>query len=153
MKRVLIVEDKEALFQEYMRFFQKVMGDEVEEFEFSHVSNLPEALQHLEYSNWDAILLDYELGSSTSVEVGDGEQVKVHHGADLARFRRSVEKESEEMSKAHIVGIASHRVGNDLLRKAGADTTIHKLQIQLMARELLNLLQRERAQRKEASTS
>ncbi len=126
MFRLLVVEDNVDLYQDYfLRLFENLLP--MEEISLVHVPTLRAACQAL-LEPWDFILMDYALGPKCDFI----DDITVRDGADLARFRRSVE-EKQEVAKAFILGTSSNQVGNRRIQESGADNTLLKLQVVEMA--------------------
>lgn len=131
--RVLIIEDREALIKEYLRIFGRVLGDLP--IEFVGVSSIAEALLPLLEENWEAILVDSDLGPALTLPSEDGGKIKekLNNGFDLIRLRRCVEKEESEIKASLIIGIAPSHIALYHQKEAGADTALLKLHIPQIA--------------------
>lgn len=131
--KVLIVEDRDALAEEYLRIFGRTLSDL--EVEYTHVSSIAEALVPLSEEAWDVILLDSDLGPPAVFPEGATEEdgAKLNNGYDLIRFRRNIEDATEEFSASAILGIAPHHVAATFQKDAGADDALLKLEILKMA--------------------
>jgi hypothetical protein len=131
--RVLIVEDRQALADEYLRIFGHILeGD----FSYTHVPTIEAAISPLQNEQWGVIFVDNDLGPGVShIPTLDAqvEEVKLNNGYDLIRFRRGIEDTVEGIDKSLIVGIAANQVALTFFMDMGADTSILKLHIPAMA--------------------
>lgn len=144
--KVLIVEDREALVKEYLRIFAKVIGDA--EIDFTSVNSIQDTLPALAEEDWDVILVDHDLGPPGMYPEGASEEdgVKVPNGAELTRFRRSIEDATDDMSPSFILGIPnSHALGYRLV-EAGANASLLKLKIPEIGQLLRNKYKEKQAQ-------
>ena len=132
--RVLIIEDKPALVEEYLRIFSHLLSDL--NITFFQVHSIEDALNPLSAEEWNAILVDFDLGSSAtfSLHEPDGmpEQIKVHNGANLVSLRRRLEL-SKQVHRSPILGIGHSQALNRLHLRSGADRALLKLNITGMA--------------------
>ena len=127
--RVLIIEDRQALAEEYLRIFGHLLeGD----YSYTHVPSIEAACSPLVEENWDVIFVDNDLGQGTVYPPGseDGENLK--SGFDLVKFGRDVEG-ANKLTKSLIVGIAANQVALTFFKDVGADDSILKLFIPHMA--------------------
>lgn len=130
--RILIIEDRQALVEEYLRIFGHLLkGD----YSYTHVPSVEASLQPLSEENWDVILVDNELGQGAVFPAGATEEdgLKLNTGYDLVKFRRVIEEDPEIVSRSYIVGIAANQVALSMFRHAGVDDAILKLFIPQMA--------------------
>lgn len=133
--RVLIIEDRQLLADEYIRIFGHILTGE---HSYTHVSSIEAAGPPLAKENWDAILVDSEPGPGSVFPKGEAEEegIKLNNGYDLVRFRRNIEDTVEGIQKSYIIGIASNRVALGFFEQVGADDSILKLFIPSMANAL-----------------
>lgn len=131
--KVLIIEDKPALAEEYLRIFGHLLNDL--SIEFTHVSTIQEASKSLNEQNWGVILVDSELGAPTSFPEGAPKEESIHLGSgfDLVRFRRTLEQEAKGITPSYIVGIPANHVAVRFFRDSGVDEAFLKLEIPRMA--------------------
>lgn len=130
--RVLIIEDRQALAEEYLRIFGHLLEGE---YDYTHVPTIEASLKPLSEENWDVILIDNEMGQGAVFPEGASEEdgLKLNTGYDLVKFRRSIEEDSEVVSKSYIVGIAANQVALTFFTDMGTDNSILKLHIPAMA--------------------
>lgn len=131
--RVLIIEDKESLTAEYLRIFGHMLGNLP--VEFTAVCSIGGALLPLSEENWDVILVDSDLGAPAMFpkEAEEGDGLKLANGYDLVAFRRGIEDAAENISRSVIVGMGPSHVAAQFLKDKGADYSLLKLEIPLMA--------------------
>jgi len=128
--RVLVVEDDENIYQNYlMRIFGELLS--MEKFEFTRVGNIYTALEALE-EDWDIILMDYHLG----VQYVERKGMHFRNGADLVAYRRTLEEADPKLSKPQIAGIAGSTVCNTKIVNAGANAAFLKLEVPEIAAKL-----------------
>ena len=149
MMSVLVVEDNDGIYQEFLRIFEHF---DLKDIEFTRCPGLAEAFDEknpLIADGWDIILVDF--GFTHSYRVSDIE-VNAHlsqkgsiipcshyrNGKDLIRFRRQLEEDTETIEPSYIVGIASNEDGNRLLKESGANVTVHKSNLVGLAHLLVN---------------
>lgn len=137
--RVLVVEDNDLLFEEFMRIFGNF---DLEGAEFVRCPTIEAFVVDRKgcgpgVENWDIILMDYNLNPFfTLPATDDSPEAVFRNGSDLIRLRRHFEAAAEDVPPAIIVGTASNSVGNKLMADAGADVTFMKSSIPAIA-ELL----------------
>jgi CheY-like chemotaxis protein len=135
--RILTVEDNEEFYHTYLlRMFEKLLP--VDKLQFVHTARVAEALELLQ-EKWALILMDYELPDTVKLALEDGKQLSMRHGNALVLFRREAEKQ-EGVPRTPIIGMASSRIGNHLLREAGADRAFLKLEVPEIARSIKDYL-------------
>lgn len=129
--RVLIIEDRQDLAEEYLRIFKHMLeGD----YSYTHVPSIEAALEPLAKENWDVIFIDNDLGPGATLPPIEGvEEVKLNNGYNLVSFRREVENEIEGIDRAYIVGIAASQVALTFFDDLNTDDSIMKLFIPSMA--------------------
>ncbi len=131
--RVLIIEDRQALVEEYLRIFGHLLkGD----YSYTHVPSIEAAIDPLDGENWDVIFIDNDLGPGGLFPKGtvDPEEgTQINNGYDLVKFRRAIECDVDDIQKSHIIGIAANQVALTFFKDAGADDSIFKLFIPHMA--------------------
>ena len=128
--RVLIIEDRQALAEEYLRIFGHLLkGD----YSYTHVPSVEAALSPLVEENWDVIFIDNELGQGAVYPPGSEDGEKISNGYDLVKFRREIENANEKIAQSHIVGIAANQVALTFFKDVGANDSILKLFIPHMA--------------------
>ena len=128
--RVLIIEDRQTLVEEYLRIFGHLLeGD----YSYTHVPSIEAALSPLAEENWDVIFIDNELGQGAIYPPGTDDGVKLSSGYDLVKFRRDMEDAMPPVEKSVIVGIAANQVALTFFKDVGADDSILKLFIPHMA--------------------
>lgn len=133
--RVLIIEDRQPLADEYLRIFGHMLkGD----YSYTHVPSIEAAVGPLDGENWDAILIDNELGPGGVFPKGASEEegTRINNGYDLVSFRRTIEDEVEGIQKSYIIGIAANQVALRFFDQLGVDDSILKLYIPSMASAL-----------------
>lgn len=131
--RVLIIEDKEALTEEYLRVFGRMLAELP--VEFTSVGSIEDALVPLSEEQWDVILVDSDLGPPAMFpkEAEEGDGLKLTNGYDLVAFRRSIEDAAENISRSVIIGMGPSHVAAQFLKDKGADYSLLKLEIPKMA--------------------
>jgi hypothetical protein len=136
--RVLIIEDRQALAEEYLRIFAHLLEGE---YDYTHVPSIEASLKPLSEENWDVIFVDNELGQGAVFPEGSDEEdgLKLSSGYDLVKFRRSIEEDSPVIATSHIVGIAANQVALTFFKDIGADDSILKLYIPHMAEAIRNV--------------
>lgn len=129
--RVLIIEDRQPLAEEYLRIFGHMLeGD----YSYTHIPSIEAALEPLAKENWDVIFIDNDLGPGAALPPIEGqEEVKLNNGYNLVSFRREVEGTIEGIDKSYIVGIAASQVALTFFDDVGSDDSIMKLFIPSMA--------------------
>lgn len=129
--RILIIEDRQALAEEYLRIFGHFLkGD----YSYTHIPSIEAALAPLVEENWDVIFIDSELGPGAVYPPGSEDGEKLNSGYDLVRFRRNIEDAAKNIDRSHIVGIAANHVAlTFFLGEVGTDDAILKLFIPHMA--------------------
>lgn len=127
--RILIIEDRQALADEYLRIFSHILKGN---FSYTHVSTIERALTPLAEENWDVIFIDNELGQGSVYPHNAEDGIKINNGYDLVKFRRDMEKD-EGIERSYIVGIASNQVALGLFQNTRADDWFLKLFIPEMA--------------------
>jgi hypothetical protein len=131
--RVLIIEDRQALAEEYLRIFNHILkGD----YSYTHVPSVEAALSPLAEENWDVIFIDNELGQGAVYPPGSEDGIRLNNGYDLVRFRRDIEDTTDGVSKSYIIGIAANRVALTFFGDVGADDGMLKLHIPEMAERI-----------------
>ena len=138
MLRILVVEDRTAYYQDYLlRIFAKTLP--MDEIHFTHVTNIAGGLEML-VEDWDVILMDYALGAAHKVEETGS---VFRNGSDLVRLRRQLEHNSGALSEdgptlpaSFIIGISSNQVGNRAMVETGADTSLLKIYVHEIAKEI-----------------
>ena len=79
---VLIIEDRQALAEEYLRIFGHLLkGD----YKYTHVSDIEGARLPLAEENWDVILIDNDLGPSSIFPEGASEEDGVKLSNEIGR--------------------------------------------------------------------
>ena len=140
--RVLIIEDRQALVDENLRIFGHMLeGD----YSYTHVPSISAARDPLATENWDAILIDSDLGPGAIFPEGatEGDGIKLNNGYDLFSFRRNIEDSTEGIRKSYIIGIASNQVALRFFDQLGTNDSILKLFIPFMAEELQRVYERK----------
>ncbi|KKM18288.1 hypothetical protein LCGC14_1667220 [marine sediment metagenome] len=131
--RVLIIEDRQALAEEYLRIFGHLLkGD----YSYTHVPSIEAAIDPLDGENWDVILVDNELGAGGLFPpkgVDEKNATRISNGYDLVKFRRDVECDDDDIHKSYIIGIAANQVALAFFKNVGTDDEILKLNIPGMA--------------------
>jgi CheY-like chemotaxis protein len=127
MLRLLIVEDLDDIYQYYERILTNLLPKE--KIEITRASTILDALELIR-EPWDVILMDYALGEAASIE-GD----PIRNGADIVKVRRAIEQ-GEMLAASFIIGTSSSTVTNEYLVKEGADTSMLKIAVPEMAREI-----------------
>jgi hypothetical protein len=132
--RVLIIEDRQGLADEYLRIFNHLL---VGEYSYTHVLSIEAAIPPLAQENWDVILVDQELGAPGVFPMGEEEDsLKLSNGYDLVTFRRNIEDGVEDIAKSHIIGIASNKVALTFFNDLGANETLLKIFMPEMAESI-----------------
>ena len=134
--KVLIIEDKEPLTEEYLRIFRRILGEPIignKPVQFTCVHDIESSVVSLTSGDWDIIFVDFELGPPVILhaESSEEEDQKISNGCELVSYQRALEKTKE--SRSTIIGISPHHVGNEKLLQAGADKAVLKLEIPKMA--------------------
>ena len=140
MIKVLVIEDDEEIYHDhFLRFFSELLP--MDQIEFVHAPTIERALKLIE-KTWDVILMDYYLGASHLVAANtpEGVPARFRDGADLIRFRRTLEIENAPAT--FIIGVSNNQVANTLLVEAGADTAISKLNVVQVSDEIKRRLPR-----------
>ncbi len=137
MLRILVVEDRTEYYQDYLlRIFAKTLP--MDEIQFTHVTSIAGGLDMLA-KDWDVILMDYALGASHKVEETGS---VFRNGSELIQLRRLLETEVSEsqphspLTASFIIGISSNQVGNRAMVEAGADTSLLKIYVTEIAKEI-----------------
>lgn len=132
--RVLIIEDRQGLADEYLRIFNHLLEGE---YSYTHVLSIEAAIPPLAQENWDVILVDQELGAPGAFPMGEGEEnLRLSTGYDLVTFRRNIEAGVPDITKSHILGIASNKVALNFFNDLGADETFLKIFMPEMAESI-----------------
>ncbi len=136
--RILIIESKKALVGEYLRIFNHML---VGDYDFTHVPTIEAAIPAIESENWDAILVDSDLGAPCVFPIGASEEdgLKISTGYEIVKMRREVEEAMPEVDRSFIMAIATNQVALTLFQGVGADTGFLKLDIPKMARVIEEL--------------
>ena len=138
--RVLIIEDRQALAEEYLRIFGHILkGD----YSYTHVPSVEAALTPLVEENWDVIFIDNELGQGAIYPPGSEDGEKLSNGYDLVKFRRAIEEIEGAITRSHIIGIAANQVALTFFKDVGADDSILKLFIPHMAETIQHIKERK----------
>jgi len=125
--RVLIIEDNEEIYHYFMRIFEHKL--DTTQFEFVCASTIQAALEVLP-EQWDVILMDYAMGEAAKLD-----EMSFRNGADLVSYRRALESMAtqegadQNCPACRIVGTSSNTVCNDLINKAGANSSYLKLNV------------------------
>ncbi len=127
MLRLLIIEDLDEIYEYLERILMNLLPRE--RIEITRAATILDSLELIR-EPWDVILMDFAMGESASIE-GD----PIRNGADLVKVRRAVEQ-GETLAASFIIGTSSATVTNEYLVKAGADTSMLKLEVPEMAREI-----------------
>ena len=127
MLRLLIIEDLDEIYEYLERILMNLLPRE--RIEITRAATILDSLELIR-EPWDVILMDYALGEGASIE---GTPIK--NGADLVKVRRAVEQ-GETLAASFIIGTSSSTVTNEFLVKAGADTSMLKIEVPEMAREI-----------------
>ena len=127
MLRLLIIEDLDEIYEYLERILTNLLPKE--RIEITRAATILDALELIR-EPWDVILMDYALGETASIE---GDPIK--NGADLVKVRRAVEQ-AETLATSFIIGTSSSTVTNEYLVKGGADTSMLKIEVPEMAREI-----------------
>jgi hypothetical protein len=137
--RILIIEDRQALAEEYLRIFAHLLeGD----YSYTHVPSIEAACPPLVEENWDVIFIDNELGQGVIYPPGSEDGEKLSNGYDLVKFRRDVEG-ANNLTRSHIIGIAANQVALTFFKDVGADDAILKLLIPHMAETIQHIEKRK----------
>ena len=129
--RVLIIEDRQALADEYLRIFGHILEGDLS---YTHVTNIEAVISPLQAEQWGVIFVDHDLGTAALVpETEISPEIKLNNGYDLIRYRRQIEAIRPGIDRSLIVGIAANQVALTFFQDAGADTSISKLHIPAMA--------------------
>jgi hypothetical protein len=132
--RVLIIEDRQGLADEYLRIFNHLL---VGDYSYTHVPSIEAAIPPLAQENWDVILIDQELGAPGLFPMGEGEDgLRLSNGYDLVTFRRNIEDGVPDIAKSHIIGIAANKVALTFFNDVGASETLLKIFMPEMAESI-----------------
>jgi len=134
--RVLIIEDRQALAEEYLRIFGHLLKGN---YSYTHVPSVEAALSPLVEENWDVIFIDNELGQGAVYPPGSEDGEKIISGYDLVKFRRGIEDAAKGIDKSYIIGIAANQVALAFFKNVGTDDEILKLNIPDMAHRVNDL--------------
>lgn len=124
--RVLVVEDKPALYQEYMNIFAHFLP--LERMVFEHAATITGALEVIG-EEWDVIVTGYSLGAKAPFR-----KRTIRNGADLVDTRRMVENERQGPKASFIVGFSSSTATNELLERKGSNISLPKTRLIDMVR-------------------
>ena len=127
MLRLLIIEDLDEIYEYLERILMNLLPRE--RIEITRAATILDSLELIR-EPWGVILMDFAMGESASIE-GD----PIRNGADLVKVRRAVEQ-GETLAASFIIGTSSATVTNEYLVKAGADTSMLKIEVPEMAREI-----------------
>ncbi len=117
--KVLVIEDMDISYKVMLRGLEKLLL--MQNFEFINIKTIPLALDALE-QDWDTILIDYYLG----VPFGERQGSSFENGADLITYRRTLEKDDPEKTKAYIIGISGSDLRNEEMVGVGATCSFLK---------------------------
>jgi hypothetical protein len=136
--KVLIIEDRKPLADEYIRIFGHLLEGE---YSYTHVPTIEAAIGSLETENWDAILVDSELGAPCMFPIGSEEDdgIKINNGYDLVKMRRGIEDSTDGIDRSFIMAIAANRVALTFFQDVGTDAGFLKIEMPDMAQAIKEL--------------